>query len=122
MKKHFVRALLVATLMAATPVRAEGTAKDFLASIDGENEGTATILGVMLDAYGMALLFASIDASTRGVPKTFCLPDALVITTDQNIDILRRAIEVKPYIAEVHPALALLKAYEVTFPCSSAKQ
>ena len=49
--------------------------------------------------------------------RFFCIPLKLVITLDQKINMLKEALDVKPFVNHFTLALAIIDAFEYTYPC-----
>lgn len=99
------------------PARAELDARTFLERIDRGD----TVALLVLDGYANGFAWANTYLERHGQTKMFCAPERLAITAQQNADILRRHLIAEPALATAPAAMALLFAYQATFPCPAAR-
>lgn len=108
--------LAVSLALVPTTANAEATARVFLQRID-EGGTVGEMWAQILNAYANGISWANTHMGNGGQPPMFCQPANLAITAGQNVDILRRYIEINPTIAEAPAGLAMLRALQATFPC-----
>lgn len=106
-------ATLALALGVATAARAEPTADRFISQIDDGDSLATLVLYGYATGFGWANGQIEVD---KGKPL-FCQTSKLAITPDQNVRILRDSLKRHPSYGSAPAGLALLRAYQETFPC-----
>jgi Rap1a immunity proteins len=111
-----MRAAMVAAavaVLATTPAVAEMTAKSMLERLErGDPAGRFFLMGT-----GNGLSWANAQLYTAHKPRLFCVPDKLALTSDQELDILKRYVREHPTFADMSVGAVLAEAMIDAFPC-----
>lgn len=93
-----------------------GTVTDFLTLHDeplGRDQTETQIMGIQ---RGFIAANAYLTGTLRQ-PPMYCQPEALSLTADQLIEMLRRGVKEQPELDDHDTAPALLAVMQRTFPC-----
>ena len=102
-----------------TPAHAEASAETFIRMLDDKSDQTAAVFArSQLHGYAIGLGWANQVVGDEIQRPLYCVPEALAITSEQNVDIFRRFVEQNPGIESSPAGLVLLYAYARTFPCN----
>jgi hypothetical protein len=105
----------MAATVAAAPARSEPSAATVLEQIDkGDLMARMIVYG-----YSNGYDWANTELRDKKRAQLFCIPDKLVITPDQNTQILRDYVTAHPDMRTFPAGMVLLYAYIDTFPCGS---
>jgi hypothetical protein len=111
MRVDLVAAALI--VLATTPAAAELTAKTVLERLErGDPASKFFMMGT-----GNGLSWANAQLYTIHKPQLFCVPEKLALTSEQEVDILRRYVEENPASADTPVGGVLLAALIDAFPC-----
>ena len=120
-------ALLLALCLFSTGVRAEFSAKDYLARHDaakGDVEKFIWKRHIEDTQNGMSWANSTLVTGRHETPL-YCTPNKVVLTSEQLVDILKRYLEqYKDYkdLGSQPMALVLLMALQEDFPCNAAQK
>jgi hypothetical protein len=107
---------LIAGLLMLSPAYAEPTAADVLAALGGSHPDQ--LVKVIAEGFS----WANASLSSDGKPPLFCTPQNLVLTPEQEIDILKRYVQDKPKFGGVEVGFALMEALKHAFPCKVTRR
>ena len=103
-----------ALLLAAAPAQAEISAREYLVRHAGTQQGRAYLSGI---AVGLGW---ADGALLKDRPATFCLPQAVALTSDQHIEVMQRYLYTAPELEKDYPVgYVLLMSLRAAFPCAT---
>jgi hypothetical protein len=82
-----------------------------------KNEMFRTFNHLYLDGVRGGLMASNALAKSRGGQPAFCMPDTLVLTTEQTEDIMLKSADKRAAKGDMLIALLLLWGLQDTFPC-----
>ena len=113
LKTAVAGAFAIVCVACASPAQAEADANFFISKIDSGD----AVSRLVLSSYGYGFTVANTRIMLDKGKPLFCQPGFLTLTDEQTATILRDYIKRRPQ-AGTHPAaIALLYAFQETFPC-----
>ena len=111
-----MRAAIVASalvVLATTPAFAELSAKSILERLaQGDSASKFYLMG-----NGNGLSWANSALYNKHMPLLFCVPEKVALTSEQELDILKRYVVENPATADRPVGAVLLTALIDAFPC-----
>jgi hypothetical protein len=100
-------------ILATTPAAAELTAKSILERLErGDPSEKLFLMGI-----GIGLSWANAGLNSGHKPLLFCVPEKVALTSEQELDILKRYVHENPASADFPVGGVLVSALIEAFPC-----
>ena len=115
MKPPLAFVYLLAMAIFGQPASAEDQASARQAIANYKQGDRVVAIGIREFVDG--LNWANADLRHSNAKEIYCLPDKLILTTDQEVDIVERYLEKAPNVGEFPIQAGLLMALKDTFPC-----
>jgi hypothetical protein len=105
--------LLCALSVPASAKDADGDVNALIAAYDGKDRTAQVYAKIHADLVARGILTAqSMYVIRLNQPRLYCQPNALALTGEQVVDILRRAVQKDPTIGKLDTGLGIFRALE----------